>query len=82
MTTLLQMTTEKIAMANVLLLTVIPLPSRLFIKQSVRNSPPIGEVVTAYCCKHKQRHEQTLATNPLIVLNYISREENERHKHM
>lgn len=36
-----------------LLLTVIPLLSKLFVKQSVRNSPPIGEDATA--CEKKRK---------------------------
>lgn len=41
-----------------LLLTVIPLLSKLFVKQSVRNSPPIGEDATA--CEKKRKKCQRL----------------------
>ena len=48
-------------------LTVIPLLSKLFIKQSVRNSPPIGEDNTD-CCGN--RVGEVDSENNIHINNY------------
>jgi len=50
--------------------------SKLFIKQSVRNSPPIGEVATALCCK--QNRDMSRQKDPSISqISNINAEYNE-----